>query len=207
MIIEPDLSAIGQIVDSLGDRSSEAWSRYHETGRGALGMARWENHFEWRFLVEHYATCVVLDYGCGTAHSDVYLADAGFAVIGYEPNETNRRVAEYIVSIQERRIRDNITLIKTMPGEDYSKLIELVWINHVLEHVPKEDWQDFFKPIIFNQWKTLISVPLGRAHYVPAHVNIWNNEHELVTDLESAGLAVAWSETDTGNEVIRVEVE
>lgn len=204
MIIEPDLDVIGQIVDLYGDKSSAAWSRYHETERGYLTMAFWENHFEWKFVVSRYSPCIVVDYGCGTAHSDVFLADAGFGVIGYEPNLTNFHVAQYVVSVQTQNIRSGIYLTNTPPVRELAG-ISLVWISHVLEHVPKEDWRDFFKPIVSNGWKILISVPLGRAYYVPSHINIWDSESELVADLEAAGLTVQWSEIDSENNVIRVE--
>lgn len=205
-LVEPDLDVIGHIVDSYGDRESAAWSRYHETARGQLTMAFWEKHFEWRFLASRYQPCPLLDYGCGTAHSDVYLARAGFTVIGYEPNETNRGVAEYVVSIQEKSIQDGIVIVGAFPKTDWANLVKLVWVCHVLEHVPKSKWTEFFEPMVLSKWKTLISVPLGREHYVPSHINIWNNEYELVKDLEAFGLTVMWSGTDSGNGVIRAEI-
>jgi hypothetical protein len=133
---------------------------------------------------------------------DVYLANAGFSVIGYEPNDTNREVARHVVDVQEESIASRVFIIGDLPEVP----VDLIWCCHVLEHVPKSDWGEFFGEVARYNCGILISVPLGHAYYVPSHVNIWNDEQELVKDLESSGFTVKWSEVDYQNSVIRVEI-
>ena len=206
-IVEPDLDEIGRIVDRYNDPTSEAWSRYHETGRGQLKMEFWKDHFEWKFVAENYKPCIVFDYGCGTGHLDVMLADVGFTVLGYDPNKTNREVAKYIVGIQPQDVRDRLLILDGIPNRTQWSDIDLVFICHVLEHVSKREWGDFFSPIVSNDWKALISAPLGMAHYVPSHVNFWYSARELQNDLESIGLTVNWAQVYERHGVIRAEVK
>ena len=199
---EPDMDAIGRIVDTFNDHTSEAWSRYHETSRGQLRMSFWKDHPEWKFLAQHYPPCKVLDYGCGTGHADVWLAYHSYDVMGYDPNETNYQVAKYIGSIQPKSIKDRLAFFNILT---YRWNTSITWLCHVLEHIPRPEWANVFENIRDIGGKLLVSVPLGKAYYVPAHVNFWNNSRELTNDLVEYGLKVEWADVFNNEEVIRAE--
>ena len=199
---EVDLNYIGNIVDRYGDKGDTFWSRYHETTRGQLTMAHWVDHFEWKFLLKHLvAQSRILDYGCGSGHSDIFLAMHGHEIVGYDISPTAIDIAKYIASIQTQDIRDRLEFhLNKLPVRNY----DIIWSSHTIEHISLEMLPEVFNLVrsVASEIPMLISVPLGTAYDVPNHVNHWYSDKELEESL-SRYVDITWTSTDNENQVIR----
>src|SRR5574337_1874395 len=72
-------------------------------------LPNWIDHFEWRYVSDHFVPCRILDFGCGYGFSDIYLAMCGFEVYGYDPNMERIEIAKYMLSTRVKPIQDMIT--------------------------------------------------------------------------------------------------
>jgi len=201
--VEVDIGKIGEIVNRYNEVGTTLWSRYHETTHGQLRMRHWDNHPEWRFLdsqIERHS--LILDYGCGSGNADVFLAILGHTVVGYDSSPTATDVARYIASIQSPEVSQRLSFYsKAIPRREY----DVIWICHVLEHIPKSEWASVFG--LLKEYaphpKLVVSSPLGKAYYVPDHVNFWYTDKELADDL-SQFVAIDDSLTNYTEHVVRV---
>lgn len=166
-------------------------------------LANWESHFEWRYVVDNYIPCNVLDFGCGYGFSDFYLARSGFRVFGYDPNEERIQVARSLRSRRPQEIQERTEFSDAHCG---FRLYDLIWSSHVFEHIPYDEWRSIFDTII-NEASMLISVPLGYAYDMPEHIHHWENGDVLREKLEEFS-GFKWStSTDETNRVIRAKLE
>jgi SAM-dependent methyltransferase len=143
-------------------------------------LENWHDHFEWRYVADHYEPCRVLDFGCGYGYGDVYLARLGFRVVGYDPDQERIEVAHYLKSVQELNVQGKMVFTHdVIPKLDYG----LVWMSHVLEHISLTEWGNIFRLIDWSYGDFLISVPLGHAYDTEGHVNYWEDASHLIVDL------------------------
>ena len=169
-------------------------------------LVKWENHFEWKYVADYYKPRLLLDFGCGYGFSDIYLAMAGFEVVGYDIDAERIEIARYIRDNQTESVRNKVQFYQSaIPVRDYA----LIWLSHTLEHIPMEQWYSEFS-LIWRSCKVdgvsiLVSVPWGDAYDMPEHVNHWLTNDELVECLQKhTGLPWrAW--TDTQNMVIKAQ--
>jgi SAM-dependent methyltransferase len=155
----------------------------------------WQNHFEWRYVRDNYAPCSILDFGCGYGYGDIYLAMNGFAVDGYDPNSDRVRMANYLLESYREKIGNNVRFLSGFPGEKH----DLVWMSHVLEHIPHEEWSDIFS--MFTGTPMLISVPLGNAYDHPEHVHHWYSSDALADDLQKY-TGLTWKVWEDGENLV-----
>jgi SAM-dependent methyltransferase len=149
-------------------------------------LENWHDHFEWRYVADHYEPRRVLDFGCGYGYGDIYLAREGFCVVGYDISEERIGVAQHLRGLQSANIQDRLTFcLSAIFKWNY----ELVWISHVLEHIPLALWPHEFDLIQLScetdDVPILVSVPLGHAYDTEEHVNHWDTAEVLASDLIS----------------------
>ncbi len=169
---------------------------------GALYLAHWQNHFEWQFAASVLpAQGRILDWGCGTGHSDFFLAAKGFEVIGVDIDPLGIQIANYVRSLQDQSIQNAVSFQLEAPKLDY----DAAWSSHVLEHVPTDEWMEFFAKIRqTGAPSVLISVPLKRAYFDPDHKNFWENAEHLSEDLQTySDVEIDWVVVNAEHEVIR----
>lgn len=168
----------------------------------ALYLAHWQNHFEWQFAATVFSPGArILDWGCGTGHSDLFLVAKGYQVIGVDPDPLGISIAQYVRSLQAPSLQDSLSFHHKAPAEAF----DVAWSSHVLEHVPKEEWMDFFGQIrATGAPSVLISVPLKKAYFDPDHKNFWDSAEDLSRDLEECSdVRVDWAVVNNEHEVIR----
>jgi SAM-dependent methyltransferase len=171
----------------------------------ALFLSHWVNHFEWQFAAQCFPVgSLILDWGCGTGHADIFLARQGYQVVGTDISRLGIQIASYVRSLQTPELINRVSFHLEAPQLPY----DFAWTSHVLEHVPKDEWQEFFR-LITNAGasQVLVSVPRDRAYFDPDHKNFWQNPAELEADLVSFGKVVPlWASEDPVNEVLRAMV-
>lgn len=171
----------------------------------ALFLSHWENHFEWKFAAATFPPgSLILDWGCGTGHSDIFLARNGYTVVGFDIDRLGITIASYLRSLESAEVMNRLLFSLRAPISPYS----FAWSSHVLEHVPRNEWQKFFENIAdAGASRALLSVPLGRAYFDPDHKNFWNDETAFAADLRASGnITVDWTRVDVEHEVIRAMV-
>lgn len=154
----------------------------------ALKLAFWKNHFEWRGLLAYpEISGRILDFGCGSGHSDIFLARQGYSIHGVDLSGIGIDIANYLRDREPTRIRERLTfqradIVNEMPQ---GALYDAAWASHVFEHIADPG------PILagLRRWlrpgaRLLISVPLGRAYDDPSHVNHYGGPEELHRALE-----------------------
>ncbi len=171
----------------------------------ALTMSFWRNHFEWRDLLTYpEINGTLLDFGCGSGHSDIFLARNGRKVLGVDLSEIGIAIAEYLREQEPLETRANINfqvadVIKDRP----ETLFDSAWASHVFEHIPDpgpvlNGLRGWLKPGA----RMLVSVPLGRAYDDPSHVHHFHCEDELRQVLEK-GVAVERIDRNLEHKVLR----
>lgn len=171
----------------------------------ALTMSFWKKHFEWRDLLNYSEiNGKILDFGCGSGHSDIYLARKGRVVHGIDLSEIGIAIAEYLRKREPSEIRANLSfqvadVIKDKPEELYDS----AWASHVFEHIPDPE------PVLagLRGWlkpgaRMLVSVPLGRAYDDPSHVHHFKCQDELRQVLER-GVTVERIDCNQEHQVLR----
>ncbi|MCB0324280.1 MAG: methyltransferase domain-containing protein [Bdellovibrionales bacterium] len=201
---EIDLGVIEALCRAHPDESG--FKERLRVNRGALYLAHWAQHFEWQYAARIFSPGArVLDWGCGTGHSDVFLALVGFTVVGYDPDPLGIQIASYLRSLQEEPFLSRMSFHLEAPREYY----EWAWASHVFEHIPSDEWSDAFRQIkTAGACRVLVSVPLGAAYFDPDHKNFWYDSSAFAADLERAGVELgAPAEVDRENQVIRAVVK
>jgi len=156
----------------------------------ALTMAFWEKHFEWKELVRYPSICgSVLDFGCGSGHSDVLLARHGMTIHGIDLSPIGIAIADYFRGRENPSVQDRVSFSVgdvTQERPEGATLYDSAWSSHVFEHI--SDPAPIFRGL--RNWlkpgaRMLISVPLGTAYDDPGHVNHFYSAAELKSFLNS----------------------
>ena len=156
----------------------------------ALKLSFWENHFEWKALLTYPEIHGnILDFGCGTGHSDVLLARAGLQVHGIDLSPLGISIARNLRDQEPLAVQQLLSfavsdVVSTAPP---SKRYDAAWASHVFEHIA--DPAPILKSLCL--WlkpgaHILISVPLGYAYDDPGHVHHFQNGNELAALLGSS---------------------
>lgn len=171
----------------------------------ALKMAFWKNHFEWRDLLTYpEINGTLLDFGCGSGHSDIFLARSGRVVHGIDLSDIGIGIAEYLRKREPPEIRAKVRFqVADVIKERPDTLFDSAWASHVFEHIPDPE------PVLtgLRRWlkpgaRMLVSVPLGRAYDDPSHVHHFNCQDELRQVLEK-GIVVERIDCNYDHKVLR----
>lgn len=184
-IKDVDLNEIKKIVDKHGDKDDIFYKRYYKGGKQHLRMKFWENHFEWNDVKSCFPEINghIIDFGCGSGHSDVFLASHGYKIHGIDYSRSAIDIAKYLAKIQEPNVRKNLSFeVLNLQGKlkerDYK--YDSVWSSHTFEHIV--DPSDIFKDLntlTKPGAKMLISVPFADCYPHPTHVHYWYSEKEF----------------------------
>jgi SAM-dependent methyltransferase len=166
-------------------------------------LPNWENHFELMYIKGRYNPCRILDFGCGYGFSDIHLARAGFTVTGYDSDPERIKIAKYMASFESEDVRSRLSFhADEVPEGEYF----LVWMSHILEHIPTSEWGVLMAGIrTKTPAKFVVSVPLKNAYDMPLHVNHWESEVDLWTDLQEFAEGQWGTWEDAENRVIKAE--
>lgn len=155
-----------------------------EENREALRLSFWENHFEWKAVLDYTEIMGrVLDFGCGSGHSDIFLARNGLTVHGVDLSPIGIAMANALIDKEDKAIQSRISfsVSDVIIDEPGGELYDSAWSSHVFEHIVDPN------PILsgLKRWlkqgaPLLISVPLGNAYDDPSHVNHFFSGEELV---------------------------
>jgi len=155
----------------------------------ALKMSFWKDHFEIKALKNYpEISGVILDFGCGSGHSDIYLARKGKRVHGIDMSPVGIAIAGYLRSLESTEVKKRLTFSVNDVTCDKPEglLFDSVWSSHVFEHIPDPD------PVLagLRNWVKkgaylLIIVPLGFAYDDPGHVHHFFNAEQLKTHLKN----------------------
>jgi SAM-dependent methyltransferase len=150
----------------------------------ALRMEFWQEHFEWRDLVRHYPEISgnMLDFGCGSGHSDVLLARAGRNLYGVDVSPVAIRIAEYYRSLEPLHVQERLRfeVRDVCRPNDLGIMFDSAWSSHVFEHIEEPGpvilgLKQYLKPGAL----LLISVPYGYAYDDPGHVHHFCSADDL----------------------------
>lgn len=184
MVTEATIEGLYEIIKS-SDPNDMFYQRFRKQ-RGAMFFKFWLKHPEWKHLIEQQELAGhIIDFGCGTGHSDILLASHGYKIHGIDNNETGIKIANYLRELQSPTIQDNISfecleLDKETPENEY----DAVWSSHVFEHI--EDPTSVFaglNRLTKPKAKMLIVVPFANAFDHPTHVHHWYHTEELCQHL------------------------
>jgi 2-polyprenyl-3-methyl-5-hydroxy-6-metoxy-1,4-benzoquinol methylase len=149
----------------------------------ALKLDFWKNHFELESL-KHYPEINghVLDFGCGSGHLDIFLAQKGWTITGIDASPIGIAIANYN---KERLLPDISSRLEfleidiTKPNLTNLKF-DSVWSTQVFEHLsnPKEII-DGVKQYVKDGAFFLICVPFNNAYPDPGHVNLFYSEKDF----------------------------
>jgi 2-polyprenyl-3-methyl-5-hydroxy-6-metoxy-1,4-benzoquinol methylase len=150
----------------------------------ALKLSFWEQHFEWKDLLNDYPQLsgLIMDFGCGSGHQDVFLARNGKYIYGVDLSPIGINIANYCLEKEMNAVKSNLKfeLLDITAEKTNNICVDSVWSSHVFEHIsnPKliiEGIRQYVKP----QGLMLISVPLGNAYDDPGHVNHFYTRDDL----------------------------
>jgi len=217
MRLDPELRAVRGIITAPnsceGDLQLECNKVFQERLRlypKALKMSFWKSHFEWRDLLSYgEIQGRILDFGCGSGHSDVFLARAGKTVHGVDLSTIGIAIADYIRNREPIEIRQRVTfqcvdVVNCLPPE---VPFDSAWSSHVFEHI--NDPGPIF--VALRRWLQpgaymLISVPLGHAYDDPSHVHHYETPDDLRRAFEKY-VKVTRVDCDRRNHVLRAVCE
>lgn len=153
-----------------------------------LRSSFWEDHFEWKAAAAtQELTGRILDFGCGSGHSDIQLARAGRIVHGVDASPIGIAIAEHAVGRESAEVRARVSFSVTDVTQDLppADRFDSAWSSHVFEHIADPG------PVLrgLTPWvkpggMMLISVPLGSAYDDPGHVNHFFDEGGMRAFLE-----------------------
>lgn len=210
----PELRAIRDVIRTAarGDRDpfqaecDAVFLQRLETNPLALRTAYWENHFEWKAVAEWPELGGrLLDFGCGSGHSDLMLARAGRSVHGVDGSPIGIALARHAAAREAPEVAARVSFScadvtrEGPPGGPF----DCVWSSHVFEHI--RDPGPALRGL--SRWAKpraplLVSVPLGHAYDDPGHVNHFAGDGELRAFL-APHLEVARTAVDERHRVIR----
>lgn len=191
--LDPELRSIRKVIERtlassalpihLQDGLDNIFKKRLETHARALKMSFWEDHFEWKSLVDYpEISGTILDFGCGSGHLDVMLARNGKRVHGIDLNTVGIGIAEHLKTKEDDAVKKRLSfrvvdITKELPdGERFDS----AWSAHVFEHIadPAPIFDGLVKWLKQGAYM-LISVPLGYAYDDPGHVNHFKNADQL----------------------------
>jgi len=181
---EAEIKEIRRIVDRINDEGDYFYERLHKGQKHTMFFNFWEKHYEWTELKNFPEIGGhIMDFGCGSGHSDVLLAANGYKVHGIDNSRTGIAIAEYLRKIQPEGIRKNVSFECLNIDKDTTERdvkYDSVWSAHVFEHI--EDPTEVFlglKKLVKPKAKMLISVPYRDCYKHPTHVHYWYSDKEL----------------------------
>jgi len=183
MAIESNYDEILKIVKDYNERDDIFYKRALGAQRKTLFFKFWDKHFEWNDLVNDFTEINghILDFGCGSGHSDILMAEKGHRVHGIDISKTGIAIAKYLRSLQPKKTRKNISFEIMEVGKDSpDRNYDSVWSSHTFEHIV--DPSDIFiglKKLTKPSAKMLISVPFKKNYDHPTHVHRWYSTDEL----------------------------
>lgn len=172
----------------------------------ALKLEFWKTHFELvSFNNFPEINGHLLDFGCGSGHLDLLLAQRGMTITGIDASPIAIKIANYYkyraneeVSSRLQFIENDITKTNTQ-----NLKFDSVWSTQVFEHLsnPKEIIAGV-KQYVKDDAYYLICVPLGNAYEDPGHINHFYSEKEFF-DFLSPCISIRKIIIDQANSVIR----
>ena len=210
----PELREVRKVIRGAGNGSRDPFQaecdavflQRLETNPLALRTSYWEGHFEWQAVGKWpELDGRLLDFGCGSGHSDIMLARAGRSVHGVDGSPIGIAIARFAAAREAPAVAARLSfscadVTKSGPPDGR---FAAVWSSHVFEHIADPG------PALrgLAGWVTpgaslLISVPLGHAYDDPGHVNHFEDGEALRAYLQPH-LAVTRIEIDAPFRVIR----
>ncbi len=149
----------------------------------ALLLGFWQTHFEWRDLVALPGMSGrILDFGCGSGHSDIFVARFGATIHGIDLSGIGIDIANHLRSHEapeiQRRVSFQMADVRVDRPADGP--FDCAWASHVFEHIadPAEIF-DGLRAWLKPGAPMLISVPLGHAYDDPSHLHHWATAEAL----------------------------
>ena len=200
----------GENNDSITNLSRECDKVFIERLRDNpnwLSIKAWETHFEWKDLLNDYPEISgnILDFGCGSGHSDILLARAGRTIYGIDLSPIGIEIADYYKKKEDLEVQKRLNFeFRDITSENtLGKLFDSAWSSHVFEHIENPG------PILIglkNYLKKgaplLISVPFKNSYNDPGHVNHFYSQQEL-KDWLSPYIKVDRVDLSEKNQVLR----
>jgi len=192
-LLDPEIRGIRGVVRAVASRSQNGGAAFNEYDQvfvrrlaaypKALSLAFWKDHFEWKALGEYpQIKGCMLDFGCGTGHSDILLARSGRSVHGIDISPLGIAIANHLRSGEDETVRGRLSFSVADVARDLPAggLFDSAWASHVFEHIAEPGpvltgLRRWLKPAAW----LLISVPLGHAYDDPGHVNHFTGEENL----------------------------
>jgi SAM-dependent methyltransferase len=172
----------------------------------AYKLKFWENHFELTSFDKFpEIKGHILDFGCGTGHLDILLAQKGLIITGLDASPIAIEIANHLKSKTRKEVSCRLEFIEgEIPSPNlFNFQFDSVWSTQVFEHIsnPKEII-DGVKQFVKKGAFYLMCVPLGYAYDDPGHINHFNSGENFV-DFISPYISVIRVEVDNANNVIR----
>lgn len=214
--LDPELREIRGIVREYQDEApinSDPTQKCDQifTGRllnnpQAFKMSFWSDHFEWRAVADYpEMQGTLLDFGCGSGHSDILLARTGWYVHGVDMSPLGIRIANHLKNNESEKTRERLTftavdITKDLPS---TELFDSAWSSNVFEHIAEprpilRGLRAWLKPGAF----LLVSVPFRNAYDDPGHVNHFYNGPQL-RDYFNNELAIVRIQVSEQHQMIR----
>ncbi len=192
-VTDPEIAIISGIIrkyansqdkaDSLVDACDKVFLQRLRDYPVALKLSFWENHFEWMSLRAYpEIQGHILDFGCGSGHSDIFLARNGYMVHGLDLSPVGIAIAKHLQAMESAEVNKRLSfeVADIIKDRENPILFDAAWSAHVFEHIPDP------APVLagLGNWlkpgaHLLISVPLGYAYDDPGHVNHFADGEEL----------------------------
>lgn len=211
--LDPELRAVRNIIIAPRPRESDlqlecdkVFQERLRVNPKALKMSFWKKHFEWQDLLSYREIQGrVLDFGCGSGHSDIFLARQGKTVHGVDLSPVGIAIANHLRGREPVEIRQRVTfqcadIVNGLPPD---APFDSAWSSHVFEHI--EDPGPIL--VALRRWlrpgaHMLISVPLGHAYDDPSHVHHYETPDDLRQALEKY-VRVVQVDCNRDNHVLR----
>jgi 2-polyprenyl-3-methyl-5-hydroxy-6-metoxy-1,4-benzoquinol methylase len=187
--LDREVAAIARMISSAGgtepaaQECNDIFIQRLKKNPGTLKLSFWENHFEWQALRDYpEINGRVLDFGCGSGHSDIFLARNGYEIHGVDLSNIGIAIANYLYANEELAVRQRLSFSCANIVTDHSvRLFDSAWSSHVFEHIIDpapilKGLKNWLKPGAY----LLISVPLAYAYDDLGHVNHFADGEALV---------------------------